>query len=1061
MKKSPFLILISVLLFSCNSNEKLSGNDTLSLNGDWKFNTIYGEGSNYMNIRETDSDLVIDNTDANIKILGDWRIVTEGERDTYFYGKDYVMHNFTNTDLGGGNKADTSYVRFYPKFKKSGFYEVFSRYPFASNMTAQYNIKHVTGITTKYFNQRVFCNEWNSLGIYEFGNSDEDYVELTAIVSGEVAADAVMFREISEEKYIKAQEEPKRVFLSDFDDSNWYDLKVPGHWGMINDFSNYTGIGWYRKAIELPENWEKGTDDRYYLKFEGVYHLSKVYINGKFIGKNRGGFTPFEFDVTEALNFNGTNVIAVQADNSAIVSATWNWGGIIRDVTLTKNKDIRLDYQYIHADPDLSSGMAQVKLKVRVENNSNAKRTVNVHAQLMHSIEIGTLDGSLEIDPHTSRDIDLETTLDADKVQLWHFDHPKLYSVVTTVSEGGVLLDQRTDDFGIRKIELTDSKMLLNGEPVRLAGYNRVSESRFWGSSEPLEVLEEDVDLMKEAGANFMRIMHGNQNKKLFELCDRKGIMLFEEVNVRDLANDEFRLKYYPLSESQPGGEGVIDPKSEDEEVLMLDEPYVMLKGEHGLDVMKNDYFLPKYWLKKMIERDINHPSIIGWSVGNELNNHYEYGRAAIEYVKKELDPYRLVTCVSNSGQQSEYTPDTDPNTFSDLIMHNMYPWQGEPQDVLDTLRSKWPNKPIFISEFGFGPLPSTGLDVDQDIISEWMEYYRGKNDFVVGTSLWTFNDYRSAYAGTTAEENRVWGVITSWRKKRRLFNRLRREHAPIKDIEVSHIDFEKKTADVRIPIKGREDYPSHTMKGYTLAYQFKNTDGEMVFDKKLRLPILKPEDGEWKGQITWDGLPEQVLDLTLNLVTPTYHSRFNKTLSFQKAITPEIKEIIPGKYAVRVLFDNVPNATEYYVAYSNGDNVVTNSNSTINHFIDIDGLSEDKSYSFKLYAVNDKGVSNPSTTKEVITSSKELPPTIWDSFITDNKLVIGYTSDFDDGNYTVEYGTSKANLNKTFVSNVRGMLSIDLEGEAPVFFRIKRETANGESNWSEIEKAEQKKTVL
>ena len=76
-----------------------------------------------------------------------------------------------------------------------------------------------------------------------------------------------------------------------------------------------------------------------------------------------------------------------------------------------------------------------------------------------------------------------------------------------------------------------------------------------------------------------------------------------------------------------------------------------------------------------------------------------------------EVITYRLVTCVSNSGQKAEYTPETDPNTFVDIIMHNMYRWQGEPQEILNTLRTKWPDKPIFISEFGFDPFPSTALD--------------------------------------------------------------------------------------------------------------------------------------------------------------------------------------------------------------------------------------------------------------------------------------------------------------------------------------------------------------
>jgi beta-galactosidase len=1050
------LVLMTTFIASCTMQQEQSNTadeENISLNGDWKFYAIYGEGSNYMNIQELGSDLVIDNTDANVEMKGKWKSLTEGQRNTNVYGEDYVQHNFTLTNLDNGNKDDDSYFRFYPKFEKSGYYEAFTRYPFSSHLTAQYNVSHADGVATKYISQRVFCNEWNSLGIFKFDSNDQNYVELTAIVSGSVAADAVMFREISEQKYLQAKQEPSRVYLNHFDDSDWGNVKVPGHWGMNNDFSNYTGKAWYRKHIDLPQTWQKGADQRYYLKFGGVYHLASIYLNGKLIGKNRGGFTPFEFDVTDALNFNGENVIAVQADNSAVVGATWNWGGIIRDVTLSKNNDIRIDHQYVHADPDLQNGSATVKLRVKIENSANVSRQIQVNSSILDGKQIAVLNGRIDVPANSSKEIHLDTNLSAEQVTLWHFDNPKLYQIETSLTENDRVLHTKRENFGIRKIELTDSKMLLNGEPVRLAGFNRVSEHRYWGSSEPAEILAQDIDLMKEAGANFMRIMHGTQNKTLFELADKKGLMLFEEINVRDLDNDEFRANYYPVAKLEQEKGIQLDPT--DEEILTLDEPYVKLRPEHGITVNEKNYFLAKYWLKGMIERDLNHPSIIGWSVGNELNNHYEYGKAAIDYVKKELDPYRLLTLVSNSGQKPQYTPETDPNTFVDIVMHNMYRWQGDPQEILTTLRTKWPDKPVFISEFGFDPFPSTGLDADKEIFSEWTNHFRHKNEFVIGTAMWTFNDYRSGYAGTTAEENRVWGVITSWREKRRLYQRIQKEYAPVKDIEVTNIDFTNNQAQVRMPVRDPGDYPSHTMYNYQLRYQFRNSQGEVVYSNVKDLPTITPLDKVWQGTIDWTSLPSDVLDISLSLVTPTNHTRLTKTVSFQPAITPHIKNLIPGKNAVRILFEKVPNATEYFVRYTDENNVTHTSHKTISDRIDITGLQANKNYQFSLFSINDKGQSQASPSLTVNTGSSALPPIIWDSFIVDNKLVIAYSSDFDDGNYQVQYGSTKDKLDKTFVSNVRGMLTIDLADEQYVWFKIKRETQLQDSNWSDTLKAE------
>lgn len=862
-------------------------------------------------------------------------------------------------------------------------------------------------MSTKFFNQRSICDEWLSMGIYKFDKSNKSYIEVTASAEGGLSADVVMFRPIPEEKYLTAKKEPNEIFLSDFNDSTWHNLLVPGHWGMINSFSNYIGKAWYRKEFNSPKNWQQNDNERTYLKFGGVYHVSKIYLNGEYLGSNRGGFTPFKFDVTDKINLNGKNSIAVEADNTIMVGATWNWGGIIRDVSLVRNNDIRIDHQYIHAEPNLKTGTAYVKLKVRIENKSSETKSLKIHSKVIDKNEIASLNEALKIDANSSKEILLETELK--DVELWHFDNPKLYQFETTVSEDKNIRHKVSDNFGIRKVTLTDSKMLLNGEPVRLAGFNRVSEQRFWGSSESQHILEQNVDLMKESGANFMRIMHGTQNKKLIELCDKKGILIFEEVNVRHLENEEFTAPDYPLV---------------------------------------------KKWIKGMIERDSNHPSIIGWSVGNELKYHRAFAATTINYIKKELDPYRLLTCVSNTGGKTSATVENDANSEVDIIMHNLYQWQGKPDEVIETIREKWPNKPIFISEYGFNPFPSPSLDIDKPILSEWMEHFRNKHEYVIGTSMWTFNDYRSGYAKTSAEENRVWGIINVWRQKRRCFYRVKKEHSPVKDIEVTNIDFKKNTADVRIPIKSEHDYPSYSMHNYKLTYHFKDTSGKKVFTKSINLPSLNPSDGEWKHFINWRKLPKNILDLTIKLVSPTNYSRFEKTISFSNAITPQIKEIISGNKSVRIIFDKVPNATAYYLTHKNEKGDSVESYKTITNTIDIDSLTNLKNYDFRLYAINDKGISNPSKPVSAKPNGKLLPPKIWDAFIADNKLVIGYTSDFNDDNYIVRYGKDKKDLGKTFKSNVRGMMSIDLNDESDIYFQIKRINNTKESNWSNNIKA-------
>ncbi|WP_298369541.1 glycoside hydrolase family 2 TIM barrel-domain containing protein [uncultured Lutibacter sp.] len=1006
MKKIFISIVIICSLIACNADKNVevletsSEGNTAILSGNWKFNTIYGMGSNPLNIHVQPNDIVIDNNDkTKVEIKGKWQTKKVGGRGSVFYGKDYLTHNF------GKNEAANSYVRFMPTINETGYYEALVIYPFASHLTAQININSADGKTSKYVSQRTNCGQWISLGIFKFNASENNYVEVTAITESQVAADAVLFRPISEEKYTEAKEQPKQVYLTDYNDSDWHNLKVPGHWGMINSYSNYNGLGWYRKEFQLPEGWKENSNEKIRLKFDGVYHVSKVYLNGKFIGEHRGGFTPFDFEVENQLNFNGSNVIAVEVDNRNKVGATWNWGGIIRDVYLVKNNNVRINNQYIHATPDLENGTAALKLKVKVENNSDKAKSISIKSIISKEGKISELNKTVEVAANKISEVVLESNLEAKNVKLWHFDHPELYSLETTISEGELKIDSKQNDFGIRKVEVTDSKLLLNGEPVRLGGFNRVSEHRYWGSSEPLEVLEEDVDLMKEAGANFMRIMHGTQNEKLIELCDKKGILIFEEANIRDLANPEFTAPEYPLA---------------------------------------------KYWIKGMVERDWNHPSIIGWSVGNELSDHYQYAKTTMDYVR-EMDPNRLVTCVSNSGQKSFSNRKTDPNTEVDIIMHNMYRWQGEPQVIIDKLRSEWPEKPIFISEYGFDPYPTTSLDGDQQIFSDWNEHWRGKNEFVIGGSLWTFNDYRSGYAATSQEENRVWGLINVWRQKRRMFERVAKEFSPIKDIEVKNLKLSNNKAEVIIPIRGLDDYPSYSLTGYKLKWNFRGLDGTVIEEKSQDLPIINPADKVWKGEISWGKLPTELLDLRLQLVSPTGYVRYEKVIPFAAPKSPTITGINLGDTLVRVLFEKVPGATEYVVRYKNDEGKTVESFKTITNAIEIDSLSNNKEYIFSVISLNAKGESKQPNSISGTPNGKPLAPKVWKSFIEDNKIVIGYTSEKQDDFYVVKYGTSKDNLDKEFRSNVRGMMTIDLENESEIYFQIQREIKGQKGNWSAI----------
>ena len=996
------LNLAQVLFGQNQDTDTLSGEERVLLNGYWKFNTFLGDGSNFLDIMPGASDIVIDNKKTNlIDVNGEWELAMEAERGSRCWDDSYLRHTY---DKG----SDPAYVRFKSEVPRTGYYEHFIFYPWGHHAATQVNVKHADGLFSWPFSQRNRPGVWLSLGVFKVEKDCECYIEFTSVTYGTVVADVIMLRPVDEGSFLAAQQEKDQLIETTYDDSHWQTLKVPGHWGMINRYSNYSGRGWYRKEVVLPPEWTNAQDERIRLRFEGVYHVAEVYLNGAYIGRHQGGFTPFEFDVTDRLNYSGKNIIAVQANNNYTVGATWNWGGIIRDVSLIKNKDVRVKYQYIHAEPDLESGTAAYEIQVRVENNSADTRSLDVSSVIVKDQALATSSTNIRVDPNSTVEFKLGGQLAAHQVKLWHFDRPELYYLETSVSEGANLLHKKVDRFGIRKFEATKTQMLLNGEPVRLVGFNRVSDHRYWGSSEPQEILNLDVDLMKTAGANFMRIMHGTQNKKLLERCDEKGILIFEEANIRDLRNPEF---------------------------------------------VAPDYTRPKQWIREMIERDANHPCVVGWSTGNELKDHFDYVKTTYEYAKK-LDPHRMALHVSNRGYYPGESPANTPLDYGDMIFQNIY--QKDPGAVMDTIHKRWPHKAMFFSEFGWAYLnrfTDDRLDNDFEELGLWYSNLRGQRHYTTGASIWTYNDYRSGYTSSLPCENRAWGMVNAWRTKRRSFYRHQKENSPAKDFRVEKIDLDNRTATVSILVRDSDDFPSFTMTDYSVRFSFRDHSGQVLSKNEINLPTLYPGIGEWKSEISWDTFNDKAFELHAELVSTNGYTREEEKIFFDVPLKPVIDEIRTSENGIRVHFTRNFGAFEHYLRFNAGE-VQGVSYKTIANYIDLDSLPAGVDVTLQLVATNSHGDSKASEEVTVTTEGKLLAPIVWDGFIADDRLVVGYSGAWEDTQYTVRFGNSKESLNQEETTIARGMMTIPLNGEDRVYFQIKRQTKNGESQWSNMVEA-------
>lgn len=587
-------------------------------------------------------------------------------------------------------------------------------------------------------------------------------------------------------------------FTTNVQAANWDHITVPGNWDTLPAYSKHKGKGWYRREFVPPMEWQ-GKHLR--LKFDAVYHDAKVTLNGKELGSHNGGYTPFEFDVTSVIKLGATNTVTVCADNAYRRGAWWHWGGISRSVTLIANDDARIVWQHIRAEPDLATGEAKLFVSCRLANTGHQELTVQLTSQLGVAADVSA-GRQVTLAPKSVTNVDLVLSLEQPIVRLWHFDHPNLYALRTKLLAGGKVVHEQTDRFGIRKVELTEDSLVLNGERVRLNGYNRVSDSRKCGNTEPDELVKADVDLMKRANGNLTRLMHYPQAPNLLDYLDEKGMMIWCEIPVW-------------------GG----------------DDPFVRT----------NDLSLPRQWMAEMIERDYNHPCIIGWSVGNEMKGHFAYTSNLMAYTRG-LDPHRIVSHVSNSGAGPGANRTNDPIKISPLALYNTYSFDKKITDrnAATIVHDKWPEKAVFFSEFGIKQFGGSA----EARINGIEEMYRALSEgkpYVIGFSLWTFNDYRSDYQGTPPSGNREWGIVTEDRRPKAAFAQVRKLFSPVHALTVTN-------GIIRLEPRRSDEVPSFTLRGYKLKW-----DGG-----ELAVPDLKP------GAPTWTCEAHLLPGAVVKLFSPT-----------------------------------------------------------------------------------------------------------------------------------------------------------------------------------------------
>ncbi len=505
----------------------------------------------------------------------------------------------------------------------------------------------------------------------------------------------------------------------------------------------------------------------------------------------------------------------------------------------------------------------------------------------------------------------------------------------------------------------------------------------------------EDVDLMKSMGANMARLSHQPLPKVFLDYLDEKGIMTFEEVALW-------------------GKDSMVSP-------------------EHPT---------PKEWLERMVKDRFNHPSIIGWSIGNEIGypsqnpKVMEYVEGAIKH-SKQVDSTRLAVYVSNSAHINK----NDAVIFSDMIMLNRYSNWGE--DVMNT-NAYYPGKPIFLSEFGHKITSEDPNDGTIDIVT-MLSQIRDK-PYVMGASYWTFNDYRSSYSGTPPSGNRSWGIVTVARDKKRAYYQFRKEYAPISKIQFDNQD------KITIFPRQKEDIPSYILAGYKIIWQGFNTNNELIDGGFQSLKAIHPGDKPLSIKINRKKDTEDLERIKISLITGLNYSVADTTLFFSTPQIPQVLTIHSDMKSARVVFKQSPSATHWKIRYTDCEGNIKETSETINDFIEVSNLKFNKSYQMELIALNNYGESKSSPFK-ITTTNNEKPPVIWNSIYEDNACFINFSSTEQDYTYQIQYREAQSEYeNEKYIQVAnKGMVKIgNLTENTQYFIRMRRLMEWGfASDWS------------
>lgn len=645
---------------------------------------------------------------------------------------------------------------------------------------------------------------------------------------------------------------PATLFWEAEPGNNWKTIEVPGEWVMQGFEVEKGKAAAYVRTFTIPANWK---EKRVKLRCNGIYSEAQIYINGQKAGSHLGGFTAFELDVTSLVRYGEQNRIAIAVTSETIADSTSNasryavhpLGGISRDLYLFTLPEVNLSQFHVSTTFDPTYTHATLTAEVDITNES--KQTSGRHALVFelkdaegNTVPLGNARKELQpIPAGQTRKLTLHFPVKAP--HKWDPEHPYLYRLTCSLTDGAQTLHESMRRVGFRQIEVRGNQVFVNNFPIKLRGACHHEVMPLRGRSVNNQMWRKDVELFREGNVNYLRTSHYPPDEALLEACDELG--MFVEVEA----------------------------------------PFCWAHEAKVPDSLRHAVLVNQHL--EMVNLNRSHPSVLMWSMGNESNLYTEYFKEAAELVK-QTDPTRPRIF-------SQWGPEADKGELE--VTNHHYPGPGGPDQYRNYVR------PVVFDEFchlnAYNRLElaaDPGLRNMWGVLLDrmWTDMYYSKG--VLGGAIWAGIDDTFFLPGEKAVGYGTWGPIDGWRRPKPEYWGMKKAFSPVKIRLKGNQDKEGKLC---FEIENRHSFSNlkETRLEWSVGQERGSISPDIAPGEKGEITIQLPENVRHTGTIDWivtgvrgfeiDRYHFQTLPQTVNPEKPSHKGRI------------QIKET-PDTYQVR-----------------------------------------------------------------------------------------------------------------------------------------------------------------